>query len=139
MIFDSRPRRGTSLIELLVAATLLLSGITVVTQLTVAAGRMWQQTRHERLAMEELSNQLEYLIALEPDQRATALQALAPSPLAVEVLPEVNLTADAIADQDGSRLELSLVWGGRPKPITLVGWIGPAESTETTDSTETAP
>jgi Tfp pilus assembly protein PilV len=118
-----------SLIELMVAATLIISGLTVVGKLSVASGRMWQQTRHERVAIEELSNQLERLIALSPQQRQAEIADLVPSPHTAEMLPGARLAAETIHDPDGSRLQLQIDWnhGVLSRSIRLVGWIDSAE------------
>ena len=122
-------RDGVSLIELIVAATLLITGTTIVGQLTVATGRVWQRTRHERLASEELSNQLGRIVSLSVDRRDEAIASLSPSPLVTEVLPDAELAASRVTDDDGERLELVLRWPDRPKGIRIVGWLDADGST----------
>jgi len=112
-----------TLIELIVAATLLITGTTIVGQLTVATGRVWQRTRHERLASEELSNQLGRIVSLSVDRRDEAIDSLTPSRLVTEVIPDAELTASRVTDDDGERLELVLRWPDRPKGIRIVGWL----------------
>ena len=116
-------RNGVTLIELIVAATLLITGTTIVGQLTVATGRVWQRTRHERLASEELSNQLGRIVSLSVDRRDEAIDSLTPSRLVTEVIPDAELTASRVTDDDGERLELVLRWPDRPKGIRIVGWL----------------
>lgn len=120
-----KKRSGLSLIELIAAATLVISGLTMIGKLSVASGRVWQQTRHEQVALEELSNQLERLIALPPQQRAEAILQLAPSAFAADKLPGANITARQVEDADAERLELQIDWN-RPvpsRPLILVGWV----------------
>ena len=125
-------RRGFTLIELLVTGTLIASGLAVVGKLSVLHGRMWQQTRHERVAIEELSNHLERLTALSPTERTAAIESLEPSPLAAATLAEVSLVVDTIDDSDGNRLVMRIDWNrGHPaEPLTLVAWVDPVQPDE---------
>jgi hypothetical protein len=126
-------RPAMSLIELTVAATLIISGMAVIGKLTVATGRVWQQSRYERLAMEELSNQLERYTALWPDLSAEQRSEIAPSPEIADRLPGATLTLIPIQDALGTRLEMQIDWdrGVLAVPITLVAWIDPAPSDQT--------
>ncbi len=119
------PRPGFTLIELTVAATLVIAGLTVLGSMTVATGRMWQQTRQERVASEELSNQLERLMALTPAERSAAISDLRPSAFATQTLVDVTLVAKPVSDAEGERIELAIDWDrGTPgQPLSLVGWI----------------
>src|SRR5690606_36358897 len=104
--FPMKSRAGLTMVELMVAATLIVSGLTMIGKLTVSSGRMWQQTRQEQVALEELSNQLERLLALPLDQRDEAISQLAPSAFAAERLPGAKVTAGTTDDTAGQRLEL---------------------------------
>ena len=130
-------RRAFMMTELVVAATLLVTAMTVVMPLIVNVGRMWQDTRHHRLAIEELTNHLEYLSALGPAERSAAIDMLQPSPHIRATLSQPNLSAETVADDNGTRLVLSLNWEqpGHNSPVTLVGWIEPP-TTEPRESGE---
>ena len=119
-----------SLIELTVAATLTISGLVGIGKLTVATGRVWQQSRYERLAMEELSNQLERYTALWPDLSAEQRSEIVPSPEIADRLPGAKLTLIPTQDALGTRLKMQIDWdrGVPAVPITLVAWIDPAPS-----------
>jgi prepilin-type N-terminal cleavage/methylation domain-containing protein len=127
-------RNGFTLTELVVAASLLVGVMTVVAPLTVRSGRMWQDTRHQQLAMDELSNQLERLTSLDPRGRAAALTQLAPSEFLTTALPSATIEAETARDEHGTRLVLSLDWnrpGARSRQtpsVTLVGWLDPLPS-----------
>jgi hypothetical protein len=113
--------------ELVVAAGLLMTAVAVVTPLAVKGGRLWLDSRHYRLAVDEVSNQLERLTALNATDRSAAIASLEPSPQAQRALPRPVLTAETLADEYGERLVVSLNWA-RPrgsKPVSLVGWIPP--------------
>lgn len=125
-----KSRSGITLVELMVAATLVVSGLATIGKLSIASGRMWQQTRHEQVALEELSNQLERLIALPPAQRGDAIAQLKPSALAAGRLPGVTITAQSLEDHAGQRIALQINWerSAPAKPLTLVGWFGASSS-----------
>jgi Tfp pilus assembly protein PilV len=71
-----RDRRGTTVADLLVAATLLAVLVTTMMTITVRSGRMRQQTRQQQLAMDELANQLERLLSLDSEARLFKLDEL---------------------------------------------------------------
>ena len=125
-----KSRSGITLVELMVAAALVVSGLAIIGKLSIASGRMWQQTRHEQVALEELSNQLERLIALPPAQRGDAIAQLKPSAFAAERLPGVTIAAQSLEDHAGQRIALQINWNRffPAKPLTLVGWFGASSS-----------
>jgi len=125
-----KSRSGITLVELMVAAMLVISGLAIIGKLSIASGRMWQQTRHEQVALEELSNQLERLVALPPEQRRDAIAQLEPSAFAVERLPGVTITSQSLKDHAGQRITLQINWNRffPAKPLTLVGWFGASSS-----------
>jgi hypothetical protein len=127
MRFKHPRRNASSLTELVVAATLTVTVMSIIASLTVRCGRLWQDTRHQQLVMDELSNQLERLSSLPADQRDRALTQLAPSQHLRSALPSAEITAETIRDDHGVRLVLSLNWDrpGNPLPVTFVGWIDP--------------
>jgi prepilin-type N-terminal cleavage/methylation domain-containing protein len=120
-------RRGFSLIELIVAATLLIGAMSIVAPLAVRSARLQQDSQHYQLALDELSNQLERLTGLDADALETALAKLTPSPTVRDVLPHPVLSAETIVDDDGRRLVLQLQWDrvGPARPLTLVAWLDP--------------
>jgi hypothetical protein len=101
--------------------------MSVVASLTVHCGRLWQDTRHQQLVMDELSNELERLISLDSDERDKAIALLAPSEHLQSTLPSAEIIAETVRDTDGVRLVLSLNWDrpGNPRPVTFVGWLDP--------------
>lgn len=117
-------RCGSSVLELIVAGSLLVVSVSIVGLGTVSSKRMQQDGRHYRLVVDELSNQMEHLLALSSVQRQAAIMALEPSEF-VDALPGVNLAAELIRDEHGSRLKLSIDWQriGEAPPVELVGWL----------------
>ncbi|QDV11529.1 hypothetical protein CA51_13980 [Rosistilla oblonga] len=127
---QSPPRRGCrrgggSMIELVVSATLLVALIGTFAPMSLSAGRMWQQTRHHQLALDELSNHLDRLLALPEDQRGAELQSLQPSAAAQAALPAASLTAVQVSDEDGTRVTIEINWQRQTpsQPLSLTGWI----------------
>jgi len=120
-------RPGFTVTEMLVSALLLISVMSLVGPLAVGSDRLWQDARHGRFALEELSSQLDRLTGLSGDQLQAALAALAPSEYAREALPKPQLSGRIVHDQDGRRLVLQLTWQrpAAPGHCTLVGWLDP--------------
>lgn len=135
-------RKGTTLTEMVVAATLMVSTMGIVAPLTVRTGRLWQDSRRYQLVMDELSNELERLASLTAEQRQPAMADLAPPDHLQATLPSATLVAETIRDADGTRLLLSMNWDrpGNPKPVTLVGWLDSMPGNSAIDtSSETSP
>lgn len=115
--------------EVIVAAGLLVAAFSVTTPLVVKNGRIWHQTRHQQLAMDELSNQMDRLLVASDEERAGSLKQLVVSEQVAAVLADAKLNSEII---DGERLVLSLSWdrGVEALPVRLVGWLH-AELTDT--------
>src|SRR5882724_7546940 len=87
------PRRtGTSSIEVLVAFTLLSTALSLSLPLVVRHGRLLESCRHYRLALDELSNQLDRLTALPEADAQVALKQLKPSQFIAAKLPGAELS-----------------------------------------------
>lgn len=111
--------------ELVVGATLLLALISFIAPLAVRSGRLWQDTNRTRIALDELTNQLETLNRLDEPLRRAALAELAVSPQVASQLPDAELRGELVNDVDGTRVILTLLWDRiRPaKPVSLVAWV----------------
>jgi hypothetical protein len=120
-----RTRQATTTTELLVAATLLLAGLGLLARGSVGAKRLWQDTQHYQLALDELTNQMELISSMSSQERESALQNLQPSEILLKSLPDALLSAETRDDSDGLRVILNLQWNhsaGSPS-ISLEGWI----------------
>lgn len=118
-------RRGATVLEVLVACTLLSTVLSVATPLVIQHNRLLTAHRDYQLALDELSNQLERLTALPAAELPAALEKLSPSDLATAHLHDAQLTGELAADQ-GQRLTLHLTWGEpqrRSAPVSLAAWI----------------
>jgi hypothetical protein len=123
--FSHGGRDGLTLIELLVAVTLSIAGLAIVSQGTLQTKRLMQDIRCYQLATDELANQLERLTAMKRKVREQALSQLQPSVAIRSILKDVKLRADEISDADGERIRISIQWDrrGPSVPLVLEGWI----------------
>jgi hypothetical protein len=121
---------GTTTLELLVAFTLLSTVLTASLPLVVRHQRILATARHYRLALDELSNQLERLTALSAADVPEELERLEPSAFTAERLSGAELTGMFEPADLGQRLTLQLVWDEpqrREAPASLAAWIPPDE------------
>ena len=122
------PRHGTSSLEVLVAFSLLCSVLALSTPLIVKHGRLLAAQRDYRLALDELSNQLERLTALPDEKRLAALQQLTPSSFAAARLPGAQLRGEVHALDLGQCLTLRLWWDEpqrKAAPVMITAWMFP--------------
>lgn len=121
------PRRGLVMTELVVAATLLITALSLVVTLSFRTGKLWQDSRHYKLAVEELTNQLERLTILDEAELDAALAEPAVSDAIQTALPNPRLSGTKVSDENGTRVVLEIQWDriGKAEPLTLVGWIRP--------------
>jgi hypothetical protein len=137
-----RQRAGATMVELLVASTLVMAALSVWAPLVVRHGRMATGARHYRIAVDELSNQLERLAALEGDELTPAVEEIAVSEFAAARLPGAKLTADLEPADFGQRLTLSMTWDEPQRsaaPVTMTAWVFPAESSDAAPDEENEP
>jgi Tfp pilus assembly protein PilV len=120
-----KPRRGTTLIECMVAASILTVAIATVTMAVFRIGRIWTDTGHYRIALQEVSNQLETLTQLPPDQAKTAIDSLVVSSDVARSLVDAKFSGELIQDEFGDRVKLALTWGDdrSNRPIHMTAWL----------------
>lgn len=121
-------RAGFTLFELLVAFSILSVIVSVSGGLLVRHKRLLASARHQRIAVEELANQMDRLMALDRGAREAFLAAPEPSSFAAARLPGATLAAavDPPAGALGRRIVLSIEWeepGRRGRPLRLAGWL----------------
>jgi hypothetical protein len=115
----------------LVAFTLLSTALSLSLPLVIRHGRLLESCRHYRLALDELSNQLDRLTALPEAGARTELKQLKPSSFLAAKLPGAELTGQLQPVDFGSRLTLRLSWRDMPQQPTTVAmaaWILSAAS-----------
>ncbi|MEM8665903.1 MAG: hypothetical protein AAGG48_00200 [Planctomycetota bacterium] len=133
------PRSGFSLTELIVCASLLMAVMSFIATLSIRTNRLWQDTRLQKLAIDELSNQLEELTSLD---RAGAEKAIADLELSEAIrnsMPQASIDGEIVRINDSTQIVLTLWIDGKDGPTTtrhapleLVGFLSPANR-ETTD------
>jgi len=119
------PRRGTTLLECIVAASILSVAIGTVTTAVFRIGRIWTNTGHYRIALQEVSNHLESLTQLPPEQVQPAIDSLAVSSAVAVSLVDAKLTGELVQDDFGDRVKLELSWrdGQSVRPIRMTAWL----------------
>jgi len=121
--------RGTSSIEILMSFTLLSTVLVVSTPLIVKQGRILKEQRDYRLAIDELSNQIERLAVLSDADLPAAIENLTPSEFSASRLPEAKLSVELEKIDIGSRVTLRLSWDQpqrREAPVSLTAWVVPS-------------
>lgn len=120
-----RDRTGSSVIECVVAASVLMVTMGTVTTMAFRASRIWIATGHQRIAMNELSNQLETITSARGDEINRLIENLAPSGLAQKSLDQPLIKATRTRDQAGDRVTIELSWRSQfpIAPVSLTGWI----------------
>lgn len=117
------------MVEIVVACVLLASVISASTSLIVRHGRLLADHRDYQRGLEEVSNHMERLSSLPVAEIPAALEKLAPSPFAQEVLPGAELRGELEPSELGQRLRLQLTWEGRrDRPLCLTAWVYAASS-----------
>lgn len=126
-----RQRQGYLMTELVVAAGLLITVMTLVASTATRIGRLWQETARQRTAVTELSNQLERLTLMPVERVREELNGLKPSAPAGAALPEPDLSGELVEDELGRRIVLRINWQRRHpgQPVEMVGWLSPLPET----------
>jgi hypothetical protein len=124
-----RSRPGISSIEAIVAFTILSTALTLSLPLVVHHQRLLESSRHYRLALDELSNQLDRLTSFPAADVRFELTHLSPSPFLSKNLPGAALAGELQSADIGQRLMLRLTWNDLPRSpttVALAAWILPA-------------
>ena len=122
---QANSRRGITTIELIISAMLLMTAMTFVTTLCFRVNMIWQDIGHHRVAVGELSNQLESLQRLSPAEAQAALDSLQPTLWCRRTLRDPELEGELIKDELGNRIVLQINWTRRNpgQPINLAAWL----------------
>lgn len=122
---NTRLHRGTTLVECIVAASVLTVAIGTVTTAVVRISRIWTDTAHYRIALQEVSNHLETLTQLPADQVQAAIESLTVSPEVSRSLVDAKWSGELVQDAFGERVKLELSWqDGRPvRPVRMTAWL----------------
>ena len=128
-------RSGFTLSEVLVSTLLMMTIMSLVGTVCHRVNLIWFDVNHHRVAVSELSNQLEELTAMTLDQAAVAVKSMEPSESCRQALASPQLTGEIFEDQLGTRVLLKINWT-RPNaanPIEMSGWIIPTQQEASPD------
>lgn len=126
-------RSAFSLTEVMVCASLVLAVMSFIASITLRTNRMWRDTRHQRIGLDELSNQMERLTLLELEELKRVLPDLEPSPMIQNLIPTVSIEGKVDERDDSVQIILTLAMdkeGDAVKqshPLTLVGFLSSSQ------------
>ncbi len=119
-------RRATTMLEVIVSLSLLMSAMSLSLPLIFRNGRLLIEQRNYRLALDELSNDLDRLSATNVKDLPGALRQLTVSTFTVERLHDAKLTSDLKPTDFGQRLTLTIRWKNfHGQSVALTAWIVP--------------
>lgn len=124
----SRPtaRRGFGTVDLIVSFTLLMTVISIAAPLVARHAKLLRSQRNYRLALDELSNQMDRLTALPFAEIPTATSQLSPSAFLVERLPGAKLSGQTRVGEDSVHITLQITWDDVERsrsPVALSAWV----------------
>lgn len=128
----SRRRTAFNSLEVVVAFALLTAVLGLATPLIVAQQRLAVAQRHYRVALAEISNQLERLSLVSRSDLPGAVKDLQPSEFAEQRLPGATLRGELHETKFGQQVTLEVAWDepNRPAaPVRLTAWLFPQEGT----------
>lgn len=109
--------------EALIALMLLSSTLSVSLSLIVRHGRLLSAERNYRLALDELSNQLERLTSLPASDLADAMKQLKMSSFTAERLPDAELVGELAPVDNGQHVQLRITSDKPTGPtVSMSGW-----------------
>lgn len=135
-------RRAITSFEVLVAFSLIATVISLSVPLIVRHGRLLATARHYRLAVEELTNQLERIAALPPADIDAAVADIKVTDFTAEKLPGAELTAEIHDAEWGRRLTLHIVWDEpqrRETPLAMTAWLASIEQPTVDQPSDASP
>ena len=96
----------------------------LVTRACVGISRVWTDIGQHRIAMAELSNQLEQLTKIDPTELPAATSPLEASEWTRRTLMDTRLSATLVPSELGTQITVSLDWKRRfpGRPVQLTGW-----------------
>jgi len=122
--FACSSRSATTVLEVIVSITMLMAALTLSLPLILHNERLLIEQRNYRLALDELSNQLDRLTPTSREELSLALEQLTVSPFVAERLPGAALTAELNPIDAGQRLILSLTWQDpNEHKVALAAWL----------------
>jgi hypothetical protein len=128
---SSRRRLAVSTLEVLVSLTLLMSMLSVSLPLIVRHGRLLTAQQHYRLALDELSNQLDRLTGTPAKDVPQVLKQLSVSPFTAARLVGAKLNAELKPAEIGQSFTVRLTWKeAQEQSATMTGWVLPSRQAQ---------
>lgn len=117
------------MIECVVAASILIGVMSLVASMIYRTNLIWKDVHRQRVAVCELSNQLESLTTLSIEEAQMRIQSLECSPKVAAVLADVQLQAQWIDDALGPRISLEISWKSTcpVRPVSMTAWMHQGE------------
>jgi hypothetical protein len=117
-------RCGSTSYEVLVAFTLLTTLLSLSLSSMVRHGRLLTSEQNYRLALDELSNQLDRLTALPSNELSQAVKGLQLTPFTAERLSDAKLVGEIAPTDIGQRVTLRLT-SRDPNglKVSMAGWM----------------
>lgn len=117
------------MLEVTLALTVLLAAMVLLSQFLIAAKLQRRVGDQRRLALEELSNQMERVMAAKWEEvNALAIEKQSLAPHVLEALPAATLTAHVVDEPGppvGKKIRLEISWEhgeDRISPLGLTAW-----------------
>ncbi len=122
---SQKVRRGITLAEMFVACAVTVTLMGMITTLCLRIQLVYRDIGHQRLALNELANQMDELTRLSENDLEEKLGALVVSDELKGSLREPVLTGQVQSSKLGTKLLLQLDWKRKhpSKPVELVGWL----------------
>lgn len=132
----SLDRRGFTLVEMMVAGVLLMTITMVVVPSIYWVHRQQRQTEHRRLAIVEVENMMERVVALPFNDISQAkVDQFVLSESALDQLVNAKLEiriSDSTGPLQTKKIQIQLDWnnfqGISMTPVQLTSWVGPKEN-----------
>lgn len=126
----NRNTRGILKTEAMIATVILVAAMGFASTMIHRINRLWGNAHRHQFAISELSNQIDSLVRLTPQQASDALDSIDVSEACKETLKHASLSGVIAKDELGSRVTLQLTWIDRTdaNPVELSAWIPNAKA-----------
>lgn len=118
-------KRGVMKTEAMLATAILLTAMSFASTMVHRINHLWSDAQRHQFAISELSNQVDRLVRLTPEQADEALASIDVSEACKRTLKDASLSGTITKDELGDRLTLRLTWNDRKNanPVKLSGWL----------------
>ena len=118
-------RSGISMAELVASAAVLTLLMSMVTGMCYRISTIWKDVGHHRVALVELSNQLDRLTTMEVEQAREELESIAATSTCSRTLRDPKLKGELVETDLGTQVNLELNWTrvNPGTPVRFSGWI----------------